>query len=67
MMKALYKVGLWIDDGWERGYAHHIVLASNEHRAIELAVKHWKDKDDTNIVIPEYVLKMDDFAEGVIS
>lgn len=64
---TLFKVQVWVDDGWDVGYIEHLVLAPNRERATELAVKHWKDKDDTNIVIPEWTQEIGDFIEGVIS
>lgn len=64
---TLFKVNVWVDDGWSVGYVEHLVLASHRERATELAVKYWKDKDDTNIVIPEWTQEIGDFTEGVIS
>lgn len=49
----LYKVELFVDDGWERFTTKHYVLAETEKRALELAVQWWKDKDYTNIVRPQ--------------
>lgn len=64
---TLFKVSVWVDDGWDVGSVEHLVLASNRERATELAVKYWKNKDDTNIVIPEWTQEIGNFTEGVIS
>lgn len=61
----IYEITVWIDDGWSRGTVTHKVFANDPIRACELAIKHWKDNDPTNIVRIEG-FKALNITEGVI-
>lgn len=65
-MMKMYSVKVYVDDGWQRFYETHKVLADNKVRAGVLAVNYWKRKDSTNIVKLQKVEELGELTEGVI-
>ena len=62
----MYSVKVYVDDGWQRFYETHKVLADNKDRAGELAVNYWLRKDSTNIVKLQKVEEVGEITEGVL-
>ena len=62
----MYEVKVYVDDGWQRFYETHKVLADNKVHAGVLAVNYWKSKDSTNIVKLQKVEELGELTEGVI-
>lgn len=65
-MMKIFEVKVYVDDGWERFYTTHKVLANCEVRAGRLACDYWRKKDNTNIVQLQSVKELKDFIEGII-
>ncbi len=65
-MMKIFEVTVYVDDGWERFYTTHKVLANGKIRAGQLACNYWQDKDSTNIVKLQSVEELENFTEGVI-
>lgn len=65
-MMKIFKVKVWVDDGWQRFTTIHKVIADNKVRAGVLAINYWKRKDSTNIVKLQDVKELENFVEGVI-
>lgn len=65
-MMKIFEVKVYVDDGWERFYTTHKVLANCKVRAGRLACDYWRDKDSTNIVKLQSVEELENFTEGVI-
>jgi hypothetical protein len=63
----MYEVEVYVDDGWERFYTTHKVIANSKVRAGVLAVDFWKKKDSTNIVQLQKVKEIGEITEGVIT
>lgn len=66
MEMKIFEVKVYVDDGWQRFYTTHKVLADNKVRAGVLAVNFWQKKDSTNIVKLQSVKELENFTEGVI-
>ena len=62
----MYSVKVYVDDGWQRFYETHKVLADNKDRAGVLAVNYWLRKDSTNIVKLQKVEEVGEITEGVL-
>lgn len=62
----MYEVKVYVDDGWQRFYTTHKVLADNKVRAGVLAVNYWKKKDSSNIVKLQKVEELGELTEGVL-
>lgn len=62
----MYSVKVYVDDGWERFYTTHKVLADDKDRAGVLAVNYWLRKDSTNIVKLQKVEELGEPTEGVL-
>ena len=62
----MYKVQVYVDDGWDRFYTTHKVVANCKVRAGVLAVNYWKKKDSTNIVQLQNVEEVGEITEGVL-
>ena len=65
-MMKMYSVKVYVDDGWQRFYETHKVLADNKDRAGVLAVNYWLRKDSTNIVKLQKVEEVGEITEGVL-
>lgn len=65
-MMKMYSVKVYVDDGWERFYTTHKVLADDKDRAGVLAVNYWLRKDSTNIVKLQKVEELGEPTEGVL-
>jgi hypothetical protein len=65
-MMKIFEVNVYVDDGWERFYTTHKVLADCKARAGQLACDYWQSKDSTNIVKLQSVEELENFTEGVI-
>jgi len=65
-MMKIFEVKVYVDDGWQRFYTTHKVLANCKVRAALLACNYWKKKDSTNIVKLQSVEELENFTEGVI-
>jgi len=65
-MMKIFEVTVYVDDGWERFYTTHKVLANCKVRAGQLACDYWQSKDSTNIVKLQSVKELENFTEGVI-
>ena len=63
----IFEVEVYVDDGYERFYPLHKVLADNKVRAGRLACDYWREQDSTNIVKLQSVKELENFTEGVIS
>ena len=62
----IFEVKVYVDDGWQRFYTTHKVLANSKERAGQLACDYWQKKDSSNIVKLQSVKELEDFTEGVI-
>ena len=62
----IFEVKVYVDDGWQRFYTIHKVLANCKIRAGQLACEYWQKKDSTNIVELQSVKELENFTEGVI-
>ena len=62
----IFEVKVYVDDGYERFYTIHQVLANNKERAGQLACDFWRKKDNTNIVKLQSVEELENSTEGVI-
>lgn len=65
-MMKIFEVKVYVDDGWQRFYTTHKVLADCKLRAGQLACDYWQKKDSSNIVKLQSVEELEDFTEGVI-
>jgi hypothetical protein len=65
-MMKIFEVKVYVDDGWQRFYTTHKVLANSKEKAGQLACDFWQKKDSTNIVKLQSVKELEDFTEGVI-
>ena len=65
-MMKIFEVKVYVDDGWQRFYTTHKVLANCKVRAAWLACDYWRKKDSTNIVKLQSVEELENFTEGVI-
>jgi hypothetical protein len=65
-MMKIFEVKVYVDDGWQRFYTTHKVLADCKIRAVQLAFDYWWKKDSTNIVKLQSVKELENFTEGVI-
>lgn len=62
----IFEVKVYVDDGWQRFYTTHKVLANCKARAGWLACDYWRKKDSINIVELKGVEELENFTEGVI-
>ena len=62
----IFEVNVYVDDGWQRFYTTHKVLADCKMRAGQLACDYWRSKDSANIVKLQNVEELENFVEGVI-
>ena len=62
----IFEVEVYVDDGWQRFYTTHKVLADCKVRAGRLACDYWQKKDRSNIVKLQSVEELKNFTEGVI-
>ena len=62
----IFEVEVYVDDGWQRFYTTHKVLADCKVRAGRLACDYWQKKDGSNIVKLQSVEELKNFTEGVI-
>ena len=62
----IFEVKVYVDDGWQRFYTTHKVLATCKVRAGRLACDYWQKKDSSNIVKLQSVKELENFTEGVI-
>ena len=65
-MMKIFEVKVYVDDGWQRFYTTHKVLANDKERAAWLACNFWQKKDSSNIVKLQNVKELENFVEGVI-
>ena len=65
-MMKIFEVEVYVDDGWQRFYTTHKVLADCKVRAGRLACDYWQKKDGSNIVKLQSVEELKNFTEGVI-
>ena len=65
-MMKIFEVEVYVDDGWQRFYTTHKVLADCKIRAGQLACDFWQKKDSANIVKLKSVEELENFTEGVI-
>ena len=65
-MMKIFEVKVYVDDGWQRFYTTHKVLADCKMRAGQLACDYWQSKDSANIVKLQNVEELENFVEGVI-
>ena len=62
----IFEVKVYVDDGWQRFYTTHKVLADCKMRPGQLACDYWQSKDSANIVKLQNVEELENFVEGVI-
>ena len=62
----IFEVKVYVDDGWQRFYTTHKVLANCKARAGYLACNYWRKKNSLNIVKLKGVEELENFTEGVI-
>ena len=62
----IFEVEVYVDDGWQRFYTTHKVLADCKMRAGQLACDFWQKKDSANIVKLKSVEELENFTEGVL-